>query len=447
MERNLFYITMFNNIELFLFCMMLTTLILYLSSRRLSISGFLDPIMFYWIFTFGTAYGIVLALYLIGSIKLFYVLIVFGYGILFICAFRFFNRIGIKATKRYMKSIGKEGRSQTIVLTVLLLSFLLVCLYLIVFVGIGALAQENRFEQNRGSGAFVRIFVLLRLFWAAYLGVMFARIANSNNQKNLKYLLVLVIWFIFAVVSALIDGAKFAFLETVFASALGITLYKQSERRINYRTVMRNFIVVLVSLIFAVIVYGINLQNNGKGDKQATYVPGPYVVEATVFRVIANADKYFLGLSDEVMTHVEVKPAWVRIAGSMISSTAMSKLVGYNVNDYSVGKQIFFYWVPDWKIAGGPTSHFDLYAYKQFGIIGGAFFTLFIGLVMSRIYLLGKICQNNVYLSCIVGVLWLRAWAILIEPPLGLGYIFDVLLVFTIVYLARVLLLRLEYDK
>ena len=65
---------------------------------------------------------------------------------------------------------------------------------------------------------------------------------------------------------------------------------------------------------------------------------------------------------------------------------------------------------------------------------------------MSRIYLLGKICKNNLYLSCIVGVLWLRSWAVIIEPPLGLGYIFDVMLVFTIVQLARVTLLRLNYD-
>lgn len=189
---------MFNNIELFLCCMLITTSILYITSRRLSISGFLDPVMFYWIFTFGTAYGIVLALYLTGNVKFFYILLVFGYGALFTVSFRYFNHVGIATTKLYMKSIGKEGRSQKIILTFLFVTFAFVSLYLILFVGIGAFAKENRFEQNRGSGLFVRLFVLLRLFWAAYLGVVFVRIAKCRHQQRLKYSLVFLLWLIFA---------------------------------------------------------------------------------------------------------------------------------------------------------------------------------------------------------------------------------------------------------
>jgi len=33
--------------------------------------------------------------------------------------------------------------------------------------------------------------------------------------------------------------------------------------------------------------------------------------------------------------------------------------------------------------------------------------------------------------------MWVRSWAIIIEPPLGIAYIFDVLLVFGLIALFR----------
>lgn len=442
MERNEFYRMFFTNLDVFIPSIIFASGLLYLSCRRFSLNGLIDPFHFYWTFTFGTGYGIVIGLFIKGIVTPFYFLLVLGFGCVFILSLRFYSRIPSGTFSRVWLTIGRPVKRQSPLWLLIFLVFLFVFMYLLIFVGPGFLAEQNRFEQNRGSGVFVRTFVLTRLFFAAYIGILISRLKHSERRAALKLSSAYALWLIFAVVTSLIDGAKYAFLETIFASFIGARLFNglsNKKKPLNYKIII---LVICSALVFATYVYNININNNDGLSKKAEYVPGPYVVQAIALRVLANGDKYFLGLSDTVMDSVEVKPSYVRIVGALISSTLMSNIVGYDINRYSIGKQIFYYWHPDWAIAGGPTSHFDLYAFKQFGLLGGIVFISFISFFLSRIFRLKNICANNDYLSCIVTILWMRSLAILLEPPLGIGYVFDVFCFFTFFAVLRFATLR-----
>ena len=437
MDRGLFYLEFFKHLHVFFFAICFCVYPLYKIANKISISGLLDPIMFYWVFTFGTAYGIVLGLFYIGYIPIFYFFLVLSYGVILSSGLILFQKLSWRLPPRIVKLIAKDFQPRSVVKASIFLIFLGLTVVMVTQVGFGMFAAENRFEQNRGSGAVVRLFTLFRLFFAAYLGVIFLKCARTrrSRQRTMRLIIVSLTWIFFTGFMSAIDGAKFAFLETLITSVVGATIFAGKKLSLSKKTALLGG---FFSLVFALGIYSINLQNNGQGSKESSFIPGvPFVVEALGLRVLANGDKYFLGLPNGVVETAEIKPAWVRIVGSLISSTAMSRIVGYDINDYSVGKQILYYWEPSWDIAGGPTSHFDLYSYKQFGVVGGAFFTLFIAFVLIGVRKGAVSAEGNLYASSVLGVMWVRSWAIIIEPPLGIAYIFDVLLVFGLIALFR----------
>ncbi|KXI22132.1 hypothetical protein AS132_15525 [Photobacterium sanguinicancri] len=147
------------------------------------------------------------------------------------------------------------------------------------------------------------------------------------------------------------------------------------------------------------------------------------MIEALFLRVLANADKYFLSLPGDVIDTVVSKSAILSILSPVIGSTRMSSIVGFNMNDFTIGKQILHYWDPGFLISGGPTSHFDLFSYVHFGVLGGIVFTCFIGFYLGALINLSKKLGSNssIFSVSFIALLWLRSLPIIIEPPLGIA--------------------------
>ncbi len=427
MERGLFYLTFFENISLFVTCILIMVSITYLSMNRVSIAGAMDPVNFYWSFTFGTAYGIVLALFLNGDIKIYLFLIVFSYGLAFVIFANLFLKIGIKPFNRFFLMISHARSEPKFLLFLIQLLFIIDLFVIINFVGFGFLAEDNRFEQNRGMGVFIRIFVVLRLFLIAYYSLLLVGVLKRKGAYSLTFIVYSILVLIFIVFTSLIDGAKFALLESMLAVFVALTLFVGKPKF----SVVKLSIIIGISLLFAVVLYSVNLKMNSLDDRKSSYIEGaPFVIEAISFRVLANADKYFLSLPNEVIETVEVKSAWVRLLAPVIGSSRLSHLLGYDVNNYSIGKQILLYWDPGFDISGGPTSHFDLFAYKQFGFVLGFLWVLLTAYVLVGIKNISLLSLNSKYSISIAVVLWMRSWALIIEPPLGLSYILDVFIIF-----------------
>ncbi|WP_288439533.1 hypothetical protein [uncultured Pseudomonas sp.] len=427
----------FSNIPLLLVCIFLSTGFLYLSVRRFVFLGYLDPLHFYWTFTFGTAYGIVLALFISGFVSLYYVALLLSYAVFFLFFLRVSKRHGKWMYKLVVTLLVPHGRGRGEFWIILLL-YVCLALFLIVNTGFGASAETNRFEQNRGLGAFVRVADAFRLFLVAYIAVICVG-RWRHGRRNYLTILLGVGYIFLLLLSSLLNGAKFAILEGIYASIFAMAV--QGYRlRLNILKVGLLFSVVL---FFAVWILSKNLEGAGV-DTEASGVymqDAPILYERLALRVLANADKYYLSLPNGVIEKLKTDSALVQFVAPLVSVTKLSEILGYPINDYAVGRQALLYWYPDNAIAGGPTSHFDLFSYKYFGFAPGLLFAALMGWFFASVSALGRLGgKQGSYYAALSAALWVRSIAMLLEPTVGLAYVLDIFILFFVVNIFGVIL-------
>lgn len=418
----------FSHVPMMLGCMLFCALILYLFVRRRVVLGYLDPLHFYWTFTFGTAYGVVMALYIEGYVSLFYFSFVMAYAAVFLICFR----LGFHLKSSLHTVVGifliPRGKGRFEFYFVFLI-YVCLALFLVWKTGFGVSAESNRFEQNRGVGAFVRVADGFRLFVLSYLALICLE-RWRRYKRGFSTWGFVVLYFVLLVLSSVLNGAKFAILEGVYASlfALAVQGYRL---RLGIGKVAGIFSVVL---LFAVWVLGKNLEQSGVDSSSAgVYMPNaPILYERLALRVLANADKYYLSLPNGVIEHLETDGAAIQFLTPLVSVTKMSEWVGHPVNDYTVGRQALLYWYPGYDVAGGPTSHFDLFSYKYLGMLPGVFFAAFIGLFLSSVVSLSRY-GGGPYYAAICATLWLRSLPVLLEPATGLAYVLDIFILFFVI--------------
>ena len=427
MDRYTFYSIFFDNIYLFLTSIIFVTFFAYYSIKKLSITGILDPVHFYWTFTFGTAYGVVVGLYLNGYISTHTFLIIAIYCLTLVFFINLFLKIKIKPFNKLFKKIFLHKYEPKILFYFILFLFIINTIIILYFIGFGFLAEENRFEQNKGMGIFVRIFAVFRLFLVAYFTLLLNSIFKKYGFFNINFLFKVLLFVLFIFITILIDGAKFGLLESILVIILSLYLINKNVK-ISFIKVIY---ITIISFVFATAIYSVNIDKHGLSEKKSIYITDvPFVIEAITLRILANADKYFLSLPNDIIETVETKNIFVRLLAPMIGSSRMSKIVGYDVNSYSIGKQILLYWNPKFDTAGGPTSHYDLFAYKQFGFLDGLIWVILTAFIFVGIKNITLLSLNTKFSISVFSVLWFRSFAFILEPPLGLAYIIDVLLIF-----------------
>ena len=427
MDRGTFYLTFFNNLPVFFGFALVAIAILYKTVNLFSVcKGPLDPAHFYISFTFGTAYSMVFGLAFLGGISFDKWMLIFIYGVVLFVFVGFFSKVKNDVFYRVVQTfIIPKWSSGKFEFMLALSSYAICALITIYLVGFGLFADTNRFEQNRGIGVFVRITDCLRLFIIPYLYLTALKI----KKQNTKYLVFFLI-FVFAVFSSTLNGSKFSLLESIYAIFIA-TVLSNANFKVNFFKLTFVFIFVLA---FALYGYQVNLENNGLSSKSSEYINGsPFLIEALFLRVLANGDKYFLSLPNDIIDTVISKSAILSILSPVIGSTRMSSLVGFNMNDFTIGKQILLYWDPSFSISGGPTSHFDLFAYVHFGLLGGVVFVALIGSYLGSVIRLSNKNRNQftIFKISFIALLWLRSLPIIIEPPLGIAYIVDIFVIFT----------------
>jgi len=439
MTASNFFEIFFGNLNVFLIAITLTSAVLYLSVRSAALAGYLDPVHFYWTFTFGTAYGIVVGLYWLGHISDFLFYFVLFCACLFIFCFTLFNKYSSLAFRRFIVTLTVpkgDGRVEFFFILVIYLSLLAIIL---AFVGAGLFAETNRFEQNRGFGVFVRIADAFRLFVVAYLAINLIRRFKETGvtfRAVLSFLFLLLL----IILGSAVNGSKFAMLEALYACFVASSIYWTKPR-------FRLFHLLVISaaaLFFALLVLMMNLRSNKVDTEAESMYMGdtPVVVERLALRVLANADKYYMGLPNDVVDQIETDSVVVRFIAPLVGVTRLSDILGYEVNNFNVGRQILLYFDPDYSVAGGPTSHFDLFAYKYFGVYLAFVWVIITAFLLASINSLGRNGLSGVFYSALVATLWLRTLPILLEPPVGLAYMLDIIFLFTVIKLAGLLVPR-----
>lgn len=423
-----FFLVFFSNSPLFLSAMFVMTGILYLSIRSLVPAAYLDPMHFFWTFTFGSAYGVVIGLFLLGQIETELFLMVFAFGTLFIVSFRQFAKAKVSRLHRqflkFLVPTGDGKREFLVALTV----YVALLIVIIAFVGFGMFAETNRFEQNRGFGPLVRVADALRLFVVAYLALDVLKRYRASGGMTIPTLLRVGFVLALIVLGSMVNGSKFALLEAIYAVVLAISIYDIKPRF----KVWVALSIMLTALGFAIIVLSNNLRNdaNTQGAGPEYMAGDSLVVERLFLRILANADKYYFSLPNGVIHELKTDNVAVAFAAPFVGTGRISALVGYNVDDLNIGRQTLTYFYPDYDIAGGPTSHFDLFAYKYFGWFFGVGFVLLVAALLAAIMLLGKSGKNKIFYASLAAAIWLRSQAVLLEPTVGLAYIFDIFILF-----------------
>lgn len=434
----------FQNLSLFLILTILFVSILYFSIRKITLAGYFDPLHFVWTFTYGTSYALVAGLYILGHISLFYTLLVFLLGLLFICSFRFFVSLrNNKFTKVFIALIKPDISIKSLFIIFLLLYFLAVT-YQISLVGFGMFATTNRFEQARGNGVVIRFLAAIVPFIIACISIY---IYNYKKKfgSNLKYWLILLLLFLFMLFSSILNGSKMAILTYIYSAVLAISLYTHKKPKFYLIKMSLLFIGIL---FFALFVQSFDIKNQNLNSSNSKFFPEKYFgLERLFFRIVANGDQYYLGLPNEVIEKINIDNIIIPIAAPIIGSTNLSNILGYDVNNFNVGRQLTLYHSPERKTSGGATSHFDLFAYKYFGIFFSWFWVVLTALILSIVIKIKSFSHSSIFIAAIGTQLWQSSLAILIEPPIGIAKILDVLLIYLFIKIIILFLPKKYYQR
>lgn len=424
-----FFSLFLNEYPLFLFLMLISTIILYISVKKEAIAGYFDPIHFVWTFTFGTAYGIVIGLFVLGHISNLLFTMVTGYALIFILSFKCFLKVSIKKIISVFSAIlipKKNGRKEFYCALVILI---LLWILIINLNGFGLFAEINRFEHNRGFGMFIRLADALGPFVSSYLSLLLYNDLKKNKLKIMSSQLILLIFIIvIIIVGSVVNGAKMALLNFIYSIFVAITIFDKRPK-FNFIQISSIFIVVLS---FALIALSINLDKTSISTENTEqyFNFDSFILDRLALRILANADKYYFSLPNNVIDEIETDNLTTRLLSPLIGTTKLSAMLEYDVSEYDVGRQIILYHYPTLEAAGGPTSHFDLFVYKYFNPYFGWLWVSFMAFLLACIIKLARSDKGNIFHASLVSVLWLRGLSILIEPAVGLAYIIDIFVVF-----------------
>ena len=238
-----------------------------------------------------------------------------------------------------------------------------------------------------------------------------------------------------------LNGAKAAFIFALITIVLAIRA-SGNKFKISF---IKGVILLSIATFFAIIGLYINLVNNNmesSGDEQ--HIKGvPIVAEKFIHRILANGNQSYMSLPNDVIEQIKTDNILIRLLTPIIGTSQMSRIVGYPANDLGVGRQIILYYT-DMDVAGGPTSHFDLFSYVYFGL-GGIIFVIFLGYILGSINKLLTISyQKSIFYIALIATLWIRSMAVILEPAVGLAYIFDVIIIFFFLHIFVFMLSKVQ---
>ncbi len=405
---------------------------LWLSVRDKLVGGIFDPFTLIFVVAFGINYGIVVFIFFEGLLDG----VLFGtlalYAVLLITMFRWGSSLkGAPVIYRYLAYIGRPHLSSAVFTTCALIYG---ALSLLIFsqIGFGILAETNRFDAARGYGAFIRVLDCLSPFIVAYTTLTIMRSKHYRVSK----LMGLAVFILYA---AVVNGAKISVIYSFSTALLALSMASYRIRISGWQAV----VAAVIGLAFSALALNINLEKNNVSEQSVAPLAASsgLLTARLIYRFIAFGDTSYLLLPNRIIDNIQKDSVGARFAAPIIGNDNLSKILGYDVEDYSVGRQALLHYNPNLEVSGGPTSHFDLFFYVYFGSIAGIFLAALLGYILGRInqsVRLAKSSQqshSNIVLLSIIATLWTRSVLLIIEPTVALAYIFDIFLIFTAICL------------
>lgn len=398
--------------------------ICYMSVRKMAYS-IIDPIHYFFAFGTGTAYSIVMILWVHDYIDNLLFAMIFSNLLLMIISWRASYstpKFTITGTTKNIFYTCELNRN--VIFSFLIVMYVILTAFYIHSVSFAAFVQ-SRFEANKGLGAVVRVLDVIRLMLAGYFSVM-AYKNKGFKRFNYAFLAILI-----SIIASFVSGAKFSLLEHLLVSITAIYIYSGWRPKVNFRFIMISGL--LGSVLIGYVLYMLTYTSESLGYTSSNYIDAPVVVELFFMRIFANGDAYYFSLPNGVIDTLHVENPVYQLFGYIIGNGGMQSLFGYNYSDNDVGRLIWKNWYPWDTIARGPTSHFDLAGYSYFGFIGGLLMTCAIGWVLGRVCAAKRrnVGCGMIFFSSFMATFYCRSLQLLLSPPVGIAYIFD-MLIFTL---------------
>ncbi|WP_332615885.1 hypothetical protein QEP13_07580 [Enterobacter ludwigii] len=427
MRDYVFFEFLFGNyIEYITYALLICMLLFLLSNRK--VKNIMDPFHFFYAFTYGTGYAIILILYIHGYVDIYY----FSYLLLSGSVFFIMFYCSSSTTVKYKNSLFNRLSISVMEQEAFLIKFLSI-VYLVLFVFYlsqisVAMFFTSRFEANRGLGIIVRLMDALRVILAGWYFYYYLR---SHKKRYFIYALFI------SIVGALISGAKFAFLEQIYVLCVVGFITTRKTFRFNLKSLFLMLIIAILFLIFSL--YFISKLSVMIGYTSSQYIPGaPVAIELLLLRILANGDAYYLSLTEHVIDKIIIEHPWLQLLSNTFGNSVMAKIFNVDFSNLDVGRQIWLYWYPNDPVMRGPTNHFDLAGYAYFGYIGGVIFSAVIGYVIGIINSWKLKCDNSsALIVAFVSALYCRSLPIIYNPSVGIAYMIDI---YAILFVSLVLI-------
>ena len=434
-----FLLLAFEHIGLLVALMVAGAVILLLATYRRGF-GLLDPLHFFYAFTFGTSYGVVAFLAVMGRLSAAALTLVIGFGSLWLIGLWIGQSALVKPmfARRTFDAREASLRSSSVLIRTLILSGVLLSVYLAI-VG-SPFAMVSRFQANRGIGFLPRLLDPLRIVAS---GLLFAAVRRRSWLWRILALAYIVLL-------AFASGSKFAFLECVYGAWMTTQLMQPALAKRVPLTVRARRTISALLIAVAATVFALTLLKYSTEARQAreygspTYVKGVSLpVELLALRIVGNGDMYYMGLPDNTFFRVvKIPNPAAQMFGMLVGNTVMEELFDYPLANSAVGRQIWLHWYPDDPVMRGPTSHFDLVAYAYFGAALGAVFCFVLGFGIGWLRRsIRRLRPLPAWKAALLAALYLRALVSLLSPAISLAHLVDLALV------AWILTVRLDAPR
>ncbi|MDE9444130.1 oligosaccharide repeat unit polymerase [Xenorhabdus bovienii] len=426
MSDTLFFDFIFSHYSEYLIYAFISCMLCYLAVRRLAV-GILDPIHFYFTFSFGTSYAVVFILwiynyissYLFGMIALNFIFLYLSMALAY--KIKRFRLTGF--SDYFFKTAEKNTK---ITFTIIALIYIFLTVIYIKSVSFDAFIQ-SRFEANKGLGALVRILDVIRLMLTAYLAIKFF------ETKGFKRFIYIILALSISIFASFVSGAKASLLEHVLVMLIALYISKGWRPKFNFRFA---FVGCILSVcLISYVLFMLQFTSEAIGYTKSQYINGPVEIELFLLRIFANADMYYFSLPNGVIDRLHVGSSIGQLFGYIIGNGGMQSIFGYDYSGNDVGRLIWKFWYPNDNIARGPTNHFDLAGYSYFGYVGGIMMTMVVGWIIGRVSKAKNARRFNGYFySCFLATLYCRALQIFLSPSVGIAYILDILVFIVFIF-------------
>ncbi len=384
---------------------------MFISLRKFSLGGALDPFHITYTFTYSTSYAVMTLLWLNGHIDngLFFLLVFYGFCFISILIISNTYKVNLHRLSSMCDLL--FGVKNADAIKIIFAIYVFLSFVIIYNKGFSLFTLTNRFEDNKGIGPLVKIWEYSVYFILSYFSIV------SFNKKNSKIIVLLLI--LFAVFNSIVSGAKSDFFYYGLVFFFSRAIYT-GKVQYNFKNLLSLLCVGLMSILVVLYFnFSLTLTTDFKiGD----------ILESLLFRfydrILSNGDAYYMGLPNNIIDAVSVDNVCITMLAPLIGISTLSSLVGYDVSSLDLGRQILLFHSPSLDVAGGPTDHFDLFAYKYFGAMG-PIFVIFISVYIVVVKEIIKTGKDNVHLSSVYSVIWFSVLSAILKP----GMIFSSLLI------------------